>query len=92
MIAEVGWRLKVSGINSATPVMGPIPGRTPMSVPRKTPPKQSIRLNGVPATPNPRVTLLQKWLKKSMFDLLSQKPNNFNGPAGSCTRRKVVKM
>ncbi len=60
MIAAFGFRPKVSGIKSATPVIGPIPGRTPISVPRKTPMKQSSRFIGVPATLNPRATLLQK--------------------------------
>src|ERR1700693_2396688 len=43
---------------------GPIPGRTPISVPTRAPIKAYRRLIGVSATPKPRA----RWLNKSMVD------------------------
>ena len=40
MIAVVALIPKVTGIRMAIPVVGPIPGRTPISVPINTPMKQ----------------------------------------------------
>ncbi len=39
-MAVAGWRLKVSGNSIATVATGPMPGSTPINVPRKTPKKQ----------------------------------------------------
>jgi hypothetical protein len=44
---------------------GPMPGNTPISVPKIQPIKQYIKLIGVNATPKPKAKLLSK----SMFDL-----------------------
>jgi hypothetical protein len=40
IMAVAGCRLNVSGSSIATVATGPIPGSTPISVPRKTPTKQ----------------------------------------------------
>jgi len=56
MMAETGGRVKVKGRRSATLPAGPIPGRTPMSVPIKTPAKQRRRFVGVRTTKNPKTT------------------------------------
>jgi hypothetical protein len=39
---------------------GPIPGRTPISVPIKTPRKQKVRLRGCRTTFKPAIRLLKK--------------------------------
>src|SRR5688572_17888085 len=51
--AEVGFIPNVTGIRSAMPAEGPIPGSTPMIVPRKTPMKVYQRLIGCRQTANP---------------------------------------
>src|SRR5512138_1067865 len=61
MIAEVGGRPNVTGMSSAMPVMGPMPGRTPTIVPRNTPTSASSRLKGVTATLKPSVRFCQKF-------------------------------
>jgi hypothetical protein len=71
-MAEVGFMPKVRGISKATPVMGPIPGKTPMTVPRKTPINAKSRLNGVPATLNPKVTLCQKFMVGLLSHVIGQ--------------------
>jgi len=45
--------LKVNGRRIAIEAAGPRPGRTPTSVPKKTPIKQPTRLRGVVRTENP---------------------------------------
>ena len=51
--AEVGFMPKVTGISSAIPADGPIPGNTPMMVPRNTPRKVYHRLIGIVLTAKP---------------------------------------
>jgi hypothetical protein len=46
MIEETGEILKVTGSKILIVPEGPIPGRTPIKVPRKTPTKQYKRLMG----------------------------------------------
>src|SRR6185503_4441572 len=53
MRAEVGFIPNVTGIRSAIPAEGPMPGSTPMIVPRKTPMKVYQRLIGCRQTANP---------------------------------------
>src|SRR5215217_4015527 len=53
MKAETGGRPTVRGIRIATVVAGPIPGRTPIAVPRVTPMIDQMMLSGVSATANP---------------------------------------
>jgi hypothetical protein len=43
---------------------GPIPGRTPIRVPIKTPRKQNIRLMGCKATLNPVIKLAKNSIEK----------------------------
>src|SRR5262249_6475004 len=50
---EVGSRWKVSGSSMAMVAIGPMPGRTPISVPISAPASAKNRLAGVSATPNP---------------------------------------
>jgi hypothetical protein len=38
--AVTGWKVKVIGSRMATAPVGPMPGRTPTSVPSRTPTKQ----------------------------------------------------
>jgi hypothetical protein len=61
MRAEVGFIPKVTGISSAMPAEGPMPGRTPMIVPRKTPRNVYQRLIGWRQTAKP----LMMWVKVS---------------------------
>jgi hypothetical protein len=56
MMAETGGRVKVKGRRGATLSAGPIPGRTPMRVPIKTPAKQRMRFIGAKTTENPKMT------------------------------------
>jgi len=53
MIEEVAVILKVTGSKIDIVAVGPIPGRTPISVPIKTPTKQAKRLLGSKLTENP---------------------------------------
>src|SRR5262245_20339161 len=53
MIAPAGFMLKVSGSSIAIVAGGPRPGRTPTTVPRRTPTKHHSRLPGASATANP---------------------------------------
>ncbi len=55
MSAETGGRTNVSGSSIAMVASEPMPGNTPIRVPRKTPAKQYIRFCGVSATLNPRI-------------------------------------
>src|SRR5574340_67428 len=52
--ADTGGRTYVTGSSMAIVAIGPMPGRTPMSVPMKQPINAYIRLTGVRATPKPR--------------------------------------
>jgi hypothetical protein len=55
MMAEAGVIPKVIGKSSEMAPTGPIPGRTPISVPVKTPIKQYKRLVADRATPQPKM-------------------------------------
>jgi hypothetical protein len=46
MMAPAGLMENVVGSNNAIAAVGPMPGRTPMSVPTKTPIKQKKRFAG----------------------------------------------
>jgi hypothetical protein len=48
-----GSRLKVIGRSIAIVAVGPMPGRTPTSVPSTTPMRQKRRFSGVRAVANP---------------------------------------
>ena len=60
MKAGIGSSAKVTGSSSATVSAGPMPGRTPTSVPRKTPSRAQSRFSGVRATLNPSIRLLKE--------------------------------
>src|SRR5262249_52817198 len=55
---EVGSRWKVSGSSMAMVAIGPMPGRTPISVPISAPASAKNRFAGVSATPKPVTRLL----------------------------------
>lgn len=57
--ALVGSTFAVIGSNTATVSAGPIPGRTPMAVPRKQPINPHIKLIGVRAAMKPFKRLLK---------------------------------
>src|SRR6185503_13985363 len=57
--AETGATLNVIGSSIAIVASGPMPGRTPMSVPRKQPTKQYQRFWNESATLKPRIRLLK---------------------------------
>jgi hypothetical protein len=50
---------KVAGRRREIVATGPIPGKTPISVPTRTPTKQNIRLMGARATLKPRSKLFR---------------------------------
>src|SRR5215204_4387828 len=58
--AETGGTLNVIGSSIAIVASGPIPGNTPMRVPRKHPMKQNHRFCSVKATPKPSDRLANK--------------------------------
>src|SRR5450759_2286471 len=64
--AGVGGRLKVIGSSIAMVATGPIPGNTPISVPRKQPTKQYHKFCKVNATEKPKSRLC----KSSMCRIL----------------------
>ncbi|MNN28216.1 hypothetical protein D3C81_1417780 [compost metagenome] len=69
--AAVGSTLAVSGSSIATVSAGPMPGSTPMAVPRKQPTRAHIRLMGVMATAKPCIN----WFRVSMaIPPANQKP------------------
>src|SRR3954464_2150798 len=63
--ADTGFRLNVIGSSIAMVATGPTPGRTPISVPSRTPIRQYSRLNGVIATPKPRIRLWKSSMRAS---------------------------
>src|SRR4051812_42885523 len=63
--AEVGGTLKVIGSSIAMVASGPIPGSTPISVPRKQPMKQNHRFWSVKATLKPSIKLLNSSISVS---------------------------
>src|SRR5688572_22894192 len=66
MSADVGFIPNVTGISSAMPAEGPMPGSTPMTVPRNTPMKVYQRLIGCRQTAKP----LMMWVRVSMSRVL----------------------
>src|SRR5947209_1118059 len=63
MSAGVGGRLNVIGNSIAIVATGPMPGNTPISVPRKQPIKQYIKFCRLSATLKPR---LKCWMSSVM--------------------------
>src|SRR5918998_5864343 len=57
MSAPTGSSPKVIGSSMAMVAIGPTPGSTPISVPTRTPRKQSAKLVREKATPKPRARL-----------------------------------
>ena len=55
IMADTGGIWKVIGMRSAIVLAEPIPGKTPTSVPSRTPVKQLRRLKGVRHTEKPRI-------------------------------------
>src|SRR5215472_9023703 len=62
MSADTGCNAYVVGSSMAMVATGPMPGRTPISVPTSAPINAYMRLNGVSATPNP----VARWLIRSI--------------------------
>src|SRR5688572_23521580 len=60
MSADTGATLNVIGSSIAIVASGPMPGSTPISVPRNTPMKQNHRFCSVRATEKPRTRLLKR--------------------------------
>src|SRR5687767_14740730 len=60
MRADTGATLNVIGSSIAIVASGPMPGSTPISVPRKTPMKQNHRFCSESATLKPRIRLLKR--------------------------------
>src|SRR5574339_77731 len=58
--AATGGTLKVIGSSIAIVASGPMPGSTPISVPRNTPMKQNQRFCQVSATLNPKMRFLKR--------------------------------
>jgi hypothetical protein len=54
MMEVTGFIPKVTGMRSEMVATGPIPGKTPIRVPIRTPEKQNRRLFNVKATLNPK--------------------------------------
>src|SRR5436189_6335873 len=63
--ADTGFRLNVIGSSIAMVATGPTPGRTPISVPSRTPINAYSRLIGVIATPKPRIRLWKRSMRAS---------------------------
>jgi hypothetical protein len=63
MSADTGGNAYVAGNNMAMVATGPMPGNTPISVPKIQPIKAYNRLMGVNATPKPR----ERFAIKSIF-------------------------
>lgn len=53
--AETGGRLNVKGSIKAMHPAGPIPGKTPMRVPKKTPMRHNPKSMGFKITENPKI-------------------------------------
>src|SRR5213592_3488341 len=58
--ADTGGSAYVAGSSIAIVATGPMPGSTPISVPRTQPMKQYSRLIGVTATPKPVARLVRR--------------------------------
>src|SRR6202521_6434178 len=65
MSAETGGRTNVAGSSIAIVAIGPMPGSTPISVPRMHPMKQYQMLLQVRATPKPSTRLLSSSMRFS---------------------------
>src|SRR3954454_20682732 len=63
--ADTGFRLNVIGSSMAMVATGPTPGRTPISVPSRTPINAYSRLIGEIATPKPRIRLWKRSMRAS---------------------------
>ena len=61
MSADTGGTLNVIGSSMAIVASGPMPGSTPISVPRKQPTKQNHRFCSVNATLKPSIRLLKEF-------------------------------
>lgn len=83
MKAPVGSSPYVTGSSSATAMAGPMPGRTPMAVPRSTPMAAQSRLIGVRAVPNPSIREFSESMGQS---------TPISGPPGSGTPSRLLKM
>src|SRR5512146_3192768 len=57
MSAETGCSAKVAGSSIAIVATGPMPGSTPISVPRRQPIRQYMMFDQVSATPKPSIRL-----------------------------------
>src|SRR5215471_14874288 len=79
---EVGSRWKVSGSSMAMVAIGPMPGRTPISVPISAPASAKNRLAGVSATPKPVTRLLSNSMALPVRPDRDRQaePKNENGP------------
>jgi hypothetical protein len=87
MIAETAGILKVMGNKREMAATGPNPGNTPTRVPKNTPIKQNIRLEGVTATLNPKM-ILSKMVESTVFPLsyLPNTPCNIPNGSGLCNK------
>src|SRR5215207_2692341 len=80
--ADVGGTLNVIGSSMAIVASGPMPGSTPISVPRKQPMKQNQRFCSVSATLKPSIRLL----KSSMSHPHDQRIGEPEAPDEQCPR------
>src|SRR5215210_6371429 len=72
MRADTGGTLNVIGSSIAIVASGPMPGNTPISVPRKQPMKQNHRFCSVNATPNPSDRLASKSISVSYEERIGE--------------------
>src|SRR3569833_2259366 len=63
---ETGSSWKVIGSSMAIVAVAPMPGRTPISVPRRTPMRQKSRYAGVAAVAKPSARLLKSSIAVSL--------------------------
>src|SRR4030042_1100368 len=71
--AATGGMLNVSGSSIAMVASGPMPGKTPIRVPRKQPMKQYRRFCRENATPNPKIRLIRCSMSLSPSESLEQR-------------------
>src|SRR4051812_11297522 len=83
MSAGVGGRLNVIGSNIAIVATGPMPGSTPINVPKKQPIKQYIRFCRVSATLKPR---LKCWISSVMVRSVVSYQSVASGPGKKLER------
>ncbi|CAM5581624.1 hypothetical protein SCALM49S_03080 [Streptomyces californicus] len=82
MNAPVGSSPYVTGSSSATAIAGPIPGSTPIAVPRRTPMAAQSRFIGVSAVPKPSMRELRESIGQS---------TPISGPPGRGTPSRLSK-